>query len=156
VPSGRGAEIAKTLYSSTRSYVAAGYASIFASTPISQLQHRVLCLSELQPIGEEIAAAMEKNHGTPPTVSQESLDDVTESFNAALEHGTPLALAMYLRIAWATGWEVRSMEGLEMWDVLGYRKATLAELIVDGKLERCKELPPPVRIALEKGFGRGK
>jgi len=39
-------------------------------------------------------------------------------------------------------------------DVPGYRKATLEELIVNGKLERYKVLPPRVRIALEKGFGR--
>jgi len=48
------------------------------------------------------------------------------------------------------------MEGLEIWDVPGYRKATLEELIVDGKLERYKELPQPVTIALEKGFGRAQ
>jgi len=79
-----------------------------------------------------------------------------ESFDAVLEHGKPLALAMYLRIAWATGWEVRSMEGLEMWDVPGYRKVTLKELIVDGNLERYKELLTPVRVALEKAFGRAQ
>jgi len=139
---------------STRNYVAAGYASIFASTPIAQLQNHVICLSELQPTGEDIAAAMGKKYGAPPAITVESLEDVTESFNAALEHGKILALAMYLRIAWAAGWEVRSMEGLEMWNVPGYRKVTLEELIVDGKLERYKELPPPVTMALEKGFGR--
>jgi hypothetical protein len=97
---------------------------------------------------------MEKKHGTPPAITQQSLEDVTEAFDAALAHGTPLALTMYLHIAWATGWEVRSMEGLEMWDIPGYRKATLEKLIVKGKLEKYKELPPPVRMALEKGFGR--
>lgn len=97
---------------------------------------------------------MEKNHGTPPAITEESVEDVTENFNAALKNGTPLALAIYLRIAWANGWEVQSMEGLEMWKIPGYRKATLEELIVDGKLARYKELPPPVRMVLEKGFGR--
>ena len=96
-------QLADTVQHSTRSYVAAGYASIFASTPIAKLQNHVICLSELQPTGEDIAVAMEKKHGAPPAIKVESLEDVTEAFDAALKHGKPLALTMYLRIAWATG-----------------------------------------------------
>ncbi|KAK7414786.1 hypothetical protein QQX98_006388 [Neonectria punicea] len=128
----------------TKSYIAAAYASIFTSTPISQLKNRAIGLSELKVTGEEVASALEKKHGKAPEVFRHSQKKVDAEVADGLRAGLPFTLAWYCRKIWATGQQV-DMVGTDIWEVPGYVKASLEELIVGGKLWQYREMPPPVR-----------
>ncbi|OHE94158.1 hypothetical protein CORC01_10496 [Colletotrichum orchidophilum] len=133
----------ENVYLCTRDYVAAAYASIFASTPISQLQNRDISISELTATGSEVADALEKRHGTPPRVSSLSAERVNTEVEEGLESGNPFTLAWLARKVWGTG-QHNKIVGNDLWEVEGYEKATLKDLIVDGKLEAYRQLPPKV------------
>ncbi|CCF41406.1 hypothetical protein CH063_00396 [Colletotrichum higginsianum] len=135
----------------TRKYVAAAYASIFAATPISQLENRAIALCELAPTGREIEAALEAKHGVAPQVSTHSLDRVNGEVEGGLQSGSPFALAWYCRKIWATGQQCQ-MVGTDFWEVDGYDKATLEDLVVRGKLEAYREMPPQVAEYFKQCF----
>jgi hypothetical protein len=122
-------------HSSTRAYVAACYASIFASTDPAALANRVIGLSELQVTGKQIADAMEERFGARPSERTESLDDIEGPIVA----NKPYALALYCRKIWGTGQQVQ-MIGSDVWDIDGYRKATLHDLIVDRKVGPYRDM----------------
>ncbi|KAJ5881345.1 uncharacterized protein N7529_000017 [Penicillium soppii] len=128
----------------TRPYVAAAYARIFASTPISQLQGRDLALSELRPTGNEIAEAFARKFNAAPITKHESKEHIVQALNEAIETSNPFALALYCRKIWATG-EQAKMIGEDIWDVEDYSKATLSSLIVEGNLKPYRSLPEEVR-----------
>lgn len=136
---------------STRKYVAAAYASIFAATPISQLENRAIALCELAPTGSEIEAALEAKHGVAPQVSTHSFDRVNGEVEGGLQSGSPFALAWYCRKIWATG-QQSQMVGTDFWEVDGYDKATLEGLVVRGKLEAYREMPPQVAEYFKQCF----
>ncbi|KAK6209758.1 hypothetical protein QIS74_11342 [Colletotrichum tabaci] len=135
----------------TRKYVAAAYASIFAATPISQLENRAIALCELAPTGREIEAALEAKHGVAPQVSTHSLSRVNGEVEGGLQSGSPFALAWYCRKIWATGQQCQ-MVGTDFWEVDGYDKATLEDLVVRGKLEAYREMPPQVAEYFKQCF----
>ncbi|KAJ5764730.1 hypothetical protein N7520_004289 [Penicillium odoratum] len=135
----------------TRSYVAAAYACIFASTPINQLQNRDLALSELVPTGNEIAEALTRKFNTAPLIKHESKENITRELDEAIETGNPFALALYCRKIWATGQQAK-MIGADIWDVEDYPKATLSSLIVEGKLKPYRSLPGEVRTFFTNQF----
>ncbi|KAI3535706.1 hypothetical protein CSPX01_11230 [Colletotrichum filicis] len=128
---------------STRNYVAAAYAAIFASTPIAQIQNRSISISELKVTGEQVATTLEKKHGAPPRLSSLSLERVNSEVEAGLNSGSLFTLAWYCRKIWGTGQQAK-MVGTDIWEVQGYEKATLEDLIVDGKLGAYRQLPPQV------------
>ncbi|CAG8105592.1 unnamed protein product [Penicillium salamii] len=128
----------------TRSYVAAGYAQIFASTPTSQLQGRDIALCELKPTGNEIAKALARKFNAAPITKTESKEHIVQALNEAIENGNPFALALYCRKIWATGEKARMM-GEDFWDVEDYSKATLSGLIVEHSLESYRSMPEEVR-----------
>ncbi|CAG8020681.1 unnamed protein product [Penicillium salamii] len=132
------------LNTSTRSYVAAGHAQIFASTPTSQLQGRDIALCELKPTGNEIAEALARKFNAAPITKTESKEHIVQALNEAIENGSPFALALYCRKIWATGEKARMM-GEDFWDVEDYSKATLSGLIVEHNLESYRSMPEEVR-----------
>lgn len=136
---------------STRDYVAAAYASIFATTPIPQLENRAIGISELTPTGKDIAAALEAKHGTAPQVFSHKLENINAQVEDGLKSGSLFTLAWYCRKIWGTGQQVK-MVGGDIWEVEGYQKATLEDLIIRGKLEAYREMPPQVGAYFEGTF----
>ncbi|KAK1467653.1 hypothetical protein CCUS01_07184 [Colletotrichum cuscutae] len=135
----------------TRNYVAAAYAAIFASTPIAQLQNRSISISELKVTGEHVATTLEKKHGVPPRLSSLSLERVNSEVEEGLKSGSLFTLAWYCRKIWGTGQQAK-MVGTDIWEVQGYEKATLGDLIVDAKLEAYRQLPPQVAEYFQETF----
>ncbi|GKT52982.1 NmrA-like family protein [Colletotrichum tofieldiae] len=127
----------------TRKYVAEAYATIFATTPIGQLENRAIALRELAPTGRDIAAALQAKYGVAPQTSSHSLEKVNGEVEQGLESGSPFTLAWYCRKIWATGQQAQ-MVGSDFWEVNGYEKSTLEDLVVGGKLEAYREMPPQV------------
>lgn len=121
-------------------YVAAAYVSIFATTPIAEISNRAIGLVELAPTGEDIAAALQKKHGKKPKIFRQSIEKVMEEFSARLKSDlSALAPAWYYRKLWGTG-ELTSLLGSDIWDLPSYKKATLDDLIVEGKVGRYRDL----------------
>ncbi|EFQ26956.1 hypothetical protein CGRA01v4_07951 [Colletotrichum graminicola] len=127
----------------TRKYVAAAYVSIFSTTPISQLKNRAIALCELVPTGKDIAAMMETKHGIAPQTSSHGLEKVNGEVEKGLESGSLFTLAWYCRKIWGAGQQVQ-MIGSDLWEVDGYKKATLEDLILGGELGAYREMPAQV------------
>ncbi|KAL1795570.1 hypothetical protein ACET3X_005794 [Alternaria dauci] len=125
---------------STVEYVAAAYVSIFTTTPIAEISNRAIDLVELAPTGAEIAAALKEKHGKEPKIFQQSTERVMKEFSDRLNSDlSALAPAWYYRKLWGTG-ELTSLLGSDIWDLPWYKKATLKDLIVDGKVGQYRDL----------------
>ncbi|KAF9869318.1 hypothetical protein CkaCkLH20_13235 [Colletotrichum karsti] len=135
----------------TRDYVAAAYVSIFTERPVSEIQNRAIALTELTPTGEEVAAALEQKNGSSPETFTHGLETVEREIEDGLSDGSLFTLSWYCRKIWGTGQQYR-MIGKDVWAMEGYKKATLSDLIVEGKLEQYREMPPQVMEYFEKGF----
>lgn len=131
--------------------MAAAYSAIFTSTPIAQLQNRSISISELKVTGENVATMLEKKHGALPRLSSLSLDRVNAEVEEGLKSGSLFTLAWYCRKIWGTGQQAK-MVGADIWEVDEYKKATLEDLIVDGKLEAYRQLPPQVTEYFQSTF----
>ncbi|KAK1974278.1 hypothetical protein LZ30DRAFT_787107 [Colletotrichum cereale] len=127
----------------TRKYVGAAYVSIFATTPISQLENRAIALCELEPTGKDIAATLESKYGIAPQTSFHSLEKVNGGVKKGLDSGSLFTLAWYCRKIWGAGQQAQ-MVGSDFWEVDGYKKATLEDLMLGGGLEAYREMPPQV------------
>ncbi|KAI1135649.1 NmrA-like family protein [Hypoxylon sp. FL0543] len=127
----------------TRKYVAAAYASIFASTPPAKLAGRAIGISEMKATGSEIAVVLTKKHGAEPEVFRHSLEKVNTEIETCIKNGHPLSLAWCCRKAWGNGTLVKGV-GEDIWEVEGYKKATVEELLLDGKLEPYRNVPQHV------------
>ncbi|KAL1881944.1 hypothetical protein Daus18300_000998 [Diaporthe australafricana] len=139
------------LNTNTRDYVAAAYAAIFATTPISQLRNRSLGLTELSPTGKEVAKALEEKNAAPPKMFAHSLDKVNKEVNDCLNSGSPFALAWYCHKIWGNGKQA-DMVGPDVWEVSGRRKAGIQDLIVDGQLGSSRDMPPQVDEYFDSTF----
>ncbi|KAK4065441.1 hypothetical protein J3E69DRAFT_112903 [Trichoderma sp. SZMC 28015] len=135
----------------SRQYVAAAYAAIFAKTPISQLQNRSIGLSEFIVTGSEVAAALERKHGTPPQIFRPSVEQVSKEIEARLQKGDISAIPLGYRLAWATGKHLE-LVGNDIWDVQGYPKTTLEKVVVEGDVEPYKAFPPQFAALIETTF----
>lgn len=118
-------------FDSTREYIAAAYASIFAKTPIADLRDRVIGLSELRLTGAEIAKSLELKHGSPPQIFRQSLAEVGRQFDKSVTGGLPLGIPYYCRHLWGAGGYVKAI-GSDIWPMDGYRQKTLDELLNGG------------------------
>ncbi|KAJ6084587.1 hypothetical protein N7486_011387 [Penicillium sp. IBT 16267x] len=134
----------------TREYVAAAYASIFAKTPIADLQDRVIGLSELQPTGAEIADALELKHGSPPQIFRQSQAEVHRGFDERVTGGFPLEIPYYGRHLWGAGGYVKAI-GSDIWEVEGYQKKTLDELF-NGRMDLYRDFPPKILELIDRTF----
>ncbi|KAH7076340.1 hypothetical protein BKA63DRAFT_542365 [Paraphoma chrysanthemicola] len=131
------------LNSLTRSYIGAAYASIFARTPILHLRNRHIGLSELTPTGEEIAEALNLRHGTPPKIIRHNMTSVNTEIETCVEAGNPMALLWYCRKLWGIGRHL-DMVGSDIWDVKDFPKASLHELVVEGRLSAYRDMPAQI------------
>ncbi|KAF3056305.1 hypothetical protein GL218_06512 [Daldinia childiae] len=134
----------------TRNYVAAAYASIFATTPLEQLQDRAIGLSELRATGKEIAAVLKKKHGAEPQIFRHSSEKIDNELDKAIKSGSPMALSWYCRKAWGEGLIVKGVN--DLWEVEGYRKATLEDLLLGGKLEPYRDVGPEMSKVFDSIF----
>ncbi|KAI1125135.1 NAD(P)-binding protein [Nemania abortiva] len=139
------------LFYCTRNYVAAGYASIFARTPPSQLEGRAIRLSELKATGNEIAAVLKEKHGADPQKFVHSIEKADAEIEHCIKNNIPTALSWDCRKAWGTGYIEKGM-GKDFWEVEGYKKATLRELLLEGKLEPYKDVPPQIKQLFDAAF----
>ncbi|KAI9151228.1 hypothetical protein HJFPF1_08427 [Paramyrothecium foliicola] len=73
-------------------YVAAAYVSIFTASPVSEISNRAIGLVELAPTGEEIAAALEKKHGKPPTIFNQTVEKAVAELNSHLASDSIMSL----------------------------------------------------------------
>ncbi|KAI0551942.1 NAD(P)-binding protein [Xylaria curta] len=135
----------------TRNYVAAAYASIFAKTPPAQLQGRVIGITEFKATGNEIAAALKEKNGTEPQKFLHSLDKVDAEIDQCIKNGIPTAISWHCRKAWAVGNIVKGI-GEDIWEVEGYHKANLRELLLEDKLEPYRDVPPQVKQIFDAAF----
>ncbi|KAF4874048.1 Eugenol synthase 1 [Colletotrichum siamense] len=127
----------------TRNYVAAAYVSIFTKTPIAQIQNRAIALTELSPTGGDVANALKERNGKAPQISNHSLEKIDGEIEDGLASGSLFTLSWYCRKIWGTGQQAQ-MVGTDLWEVEGYKKATMKDLIVEEKLEYYREMPPQV------------
>ncbi|KAI1370419.1 NmrA-like family protein [Hypoxylon crocopeplum] len=124
----------------TRKYVAAAYASIFATTPPAQLAGRDIGISEVKATGNEIAAALKKKHGVEPQVFRHSLEKVSNEIETCMASGSFLSAVWCWRKCWGLGDSAKGV-GEDIWEVEGYEKVTIDGLLVEGKLEPYKDIP---------------
>ncbi|KAI1414491.1 NmrA-like family protein [Hypoxylon sp. FL1857] len=135
----------------TRKYVAAAYASIFARTSPAQLAGRAIGISEMKATGSEIAAVLEEKHGAEPQIFRHSLEKVDKEIETCIKNGIPLSLAWCCRKAWGNGTLVKGV-GEDIWDVEDYKRASVEELLLGGKLEPYRDVPAHVREAFNSTF----
>ncbi|OJZ86344.1 hypothetical protein ASPFODRAFT_716291 [Aspergillus luchuensis CBS 106.47] len=133
----------------TKNYVAAAYVDIFTTRPIHTIQNRTITLSELAPTGMEIAAIMREKNGRDPSIVTRSLEEINQRIEDSLSKESNLAVPAYCRKMWGTG-EMMKMLPDDLWEVEGYRKATLEDLVIGGKLDSYRVLPDHVLEYLRK------
>ncbi|KAM5385738.1 hypothetical protein ACJZ2D_000937 [Fusarium nematophilum] len=75
----------ETINRCTRSYVAAAYTSIFCNTPVSQLKHRTIGLSELKLTGRQLVEALERKHGKATRIYNHDLSKVNSEIQQGLD-----------------------------------------------------------------------
>ncbi|OJI84190.1 hypothetical protein ASPTUDRAFT_147540 [Aspergillus tubingensis CBS 134.48] len=127
----------------TKDYVAAAYVDIFTTRPIHTIQNRTITLSELAPTGMEIAAIMKEKNGRDPSIATRSLEEINQRIEDSLSKESNLAVPAYCRKMWGTG-DMMKMLPDDLWEVEGYRKASLEDLVIGGKLESYRTLPDHV------------
>lgn len=93
---------------------------------------------------------MERKHGSPPQVIKHSIEQVNNEFESDLKQGKLLAMSWYIRKLWGIGKQIE-LTGSDLWEVDGYRKASLEELIVGGRLAEYRNLPPKQLSAIMQG-----
>lgn len=135
----------------TRNYVAAAYASMFAGTPPAELQGRAIGISEFKATGEEIFSVLKEKNGVEPQRFMHSLEKAKAEIDHCIEAGSPTALSWHCRKAWGLGDIVKGL-GEDIWEVADYKKATLVELLLGGKLEPYKAIPSQVKQLFDSAF----
>lgn len=106
-------------------------------------------MSELAPTGMEIAAIMKKKNGSDPSIATRSIEEVDRMIEDCISKESNLAVPSYCRKIWGTG-QMMKMLPDDLWEVKDYRKATLEDLVLGGKLESYRALPDHVWEYLRK------
>ena len=107
---------------------------------MSELADRSIGLTELTPTGTQIQEALEKRHGSVPKIARVTEE---ESIKKSQE-GHPLALMDLVKLKWSRG---EHSVGSDIFELEGYKKATLDDLIVDRKLGEYREVHVPYTLA---------
>jgi hypothetical protein len=94
---------------------------------------------------------LREKHGAEPQKVVHSLEKVDAEIDQGVKNNSPTALSWYCRKAWAVGDVVRGL-GNDIWEVEGYQNATLRELLLEGKLEPYKDIPPQVKQLFDSAF----
>lgn len=127
------------LISSTKPYVAAAIASLLASTSPSELAGRSIGLRELAPTGADIQAALSKRHGSPAKIAHARDEDSIQN----IKNQHPFSLMDLVKLKWSRG---EHSVGNDIFEVTGYQKATLENLIVDKILGVYRDVPMPYNL----------
>lgn len=69
----------------------------------------------------------------------------------ALEQKRPLALMWLCRKYWGAGLYPEAI-GSDIWEVPGYKKKSIDDLLVKGQLAPYRDAPPAILEALDKTF----
>ncbi|RKO91458.1 hypothetical protein BDK51DRAFT_23926 [Blyttiomyces helicus] len=109
-----------TLAVSSVAYTAAGFLSLFATTPPAQLAGRHIWLIERRVSGDEIVAALKKT--AEPKVTVRPLEEV----RGVIAQGGYPGLAALVRTQWAEGGHAA---GADVWEVVGYERATVEDWV---------------------------
>ncbi|KAH7462715.1 hypothetical protein FOMA001_g18295 [Fusarium oxysporum f. sp. matthiolae] len=133
----------------TKDYVAAAYVDIFTTRPIHTIQNQTFTLSELAPTGMEIAAIMKEKNGKEPSIRTRSLEEINQTIEDCLSKESNLAIPSYCRKIWGTG-EMMKMLPDDLWEVKDYKKASLRDLVIGGRLKSYRALPDHVLEYLRK------
>jgi translation elongation factor EF-4 len=80
-----------------------------------------------------------------------SLEKVDAEIEQGVKNDIPTALSWYCRKAWGVGDVVKGI-GEDIWEVDGYKKATLRGLLLEGQLEPYKDIPPQVKQLFDSAF----
>lgn len=113
---------------------------MFGDTPIEILKNRTLSLSELRPTGYDIQQALTTKFGVPPAQYTVPIEKVSIQVDEMIKKGDPGALAWYTRENWGNGDQLKFL-GNDVWEVEGYTKATVKDLLLEDKLEEYRPLP---------------
>jgi hypothetical protein len=79
---------------------------------------------------------LKKRHGHDPKIARATEEESVEKIQA----GHPMALMDLVKVKWSSG---QHSVGNDVYDLEGYKKATLDDLVVDGKLGEYREVPFP-------------
>ncbi|GAB7324224.1 hypothetical protein MBLNU13_g07581t2 [Cladosporium sp. NU13] len=113
-------------------YIAAGYVSMFFKHPISSLVGRLIGLNELSPTGGEIEDMMRQKSGESPRVAYDTVENAKQQAKAG-------RLDALVRKKMGDG---SHGVGDDLWEVEGYQKKTLEDLILGNGLEDPKYIEP--------------
>lgn len=94
---------------------------------------------------------MKAKNGTVPKVFTHNLEKVDAEIESGLSSGSIFTLSWYCRKIWGTG-ELIKMIGNDIWEVEGYKKATLEDLILEGKPQPYRTLPDWVNEYLDSYY----
>ena len=94
---------------------------------------------------------MEAKHGSAPKIIVHSLNEAEHQLKTYLERGVPLAPVWYYRIVWGSR-SPSSLIGSDVWEVKGYLKKTLDDLLVKEELSPFRQIPPQAKAALDVTF----
>jgi hypothetical protein len=107
---------------------------------LSELTDRSIGLTELSPTGTQIQEALEKRHGSQPRIAKVTEDESVKK----IQEGHPLALMDLVKLKWSRG---EHSVGDNIYELEGYKKATLDDLIVARKLGEYREVHVPYTLA---------
>jgi len=91
----------------------------------------------------EIAAIMKEKNGGDPSIATRSLEEVNRTIEDYISRGSNFAVPPYCRKIWGTG-QMMKMLPNDLWEVKDYKKASLEDLVIGGKLENYRALPDQV------------
>jgi hypothetical protein len=128
------------LTSSTREYVAASIASLLSTRSLSERADRSIGLTELTPSGTQIQQALKKRHGSEPKIAHVTEEESIKK----IQEGHPLALMDLVKLKWSRG---EHSVGDNVFELEGYKKATLDDLIVERLLGEYREVHVPYTLA---------
>ncbi|TQN64948.1 hypothetical protein CSHISOI_10477 [Colletotrichum shisoi] len=87
-----------------------------------------------------VCASFLKKQGTDPEAITHSLEKVNGELENCYKSESPLGMAWYNRKIWGTG-DLVTMLGSEIWELLGYQKAIIEELVLEEKTKPYRDLP---------------
>jgi hypothetical protein len=130
---------ASTDINSTKPYVAACITALLSTKSISDLAGRSIGLRELAPTGADIQAALSKLHGSPAKTAHAANEDSVEN----IKNQHPFSLMDLVKLKWSRG---EHSVGNDMFELQGYEKATLEDLIVGKQLGVYRDVPLPYNL----------
>ena len=106
---------------------------------MSELADRSIGLTELTPTGTQIQEALEKRHGSEPKIAKVTEEESVKK----IQEGHLLALMDLVKLKWSRG---EHSVGSDIFELEGYNRATLDDLVVERKLGEYREVHLPYTL----------